>query len=206
MKIHRMFAMLAMAAATASPALASSNLSYSTDQGDSAPQGTRLAGTIEQTITTKEAHVGDTFVLDETALPNQNPAFNGAKIYGHVAHVVRAGQGREATLQLAFDRIVFPDGYAAPLDASVVAAPTQTKDNTPKEIAAAVVGDVLGNYLGKHVGTKAGGAVGAAGGYLYAVNSHNDLTLSQGTTVSLRLNTDLDVRRYPQRPQRTSKL
>ncbi len=195
MKITSFGAIVALGSVLALPAVA-----YTQDN-DTAPAGTQLAGTMQQPLNTKTAAVGDGFVINETALPNDNPAFQNAKIYGHVGQVTPAGQGRKAQLKLTFDRIVFPDGSAAPLDATVVNMAPSTGSNTTKEVAGAVVGDLVGNYLGKHIGLGIGGLVGAAGGYLYAKNSQNDFTVSQGSTVTLQLNSAIVTQKYRQAPQ-----
>ncbi len=192
MLLHRAIASVAFAGALAAPCLAL------TSTADSAPPGTKLAGIIQDGLSTKTTNAGDAFVVNETILPEGNPSFEGAKIYGHVARVVHASQGRKAELKLRFDRIVFADGYAAPLDASLFKLETQKPNDTAKYAIAAVVGDVVGNYLGKHVGTNWGGFLGAAGGVVYAANAKDDFSVPQGSTLVLELNAPLAVRGYRQ--------
>jgi hypothetical protein len=71
-----------------------------------------------------------------------------------------------------------------------------TKNNTLKEVAGAVGGLIVGNVLGKWIfhGASGGGLVGAAGGYLAAKNSRQNMVVSAGSRVQVQL---VSARRQP---------
>ena len=153
------------------------------------PASTVITGTLEQTITSRTALVGDAFVLDvQQPFPMDDPRFQGARVYGHVARVDRAGGMHKGSVALAFDRLTMMDGTTAALQGQVLSLDTQgnKSNSTVKTIVGAVTGLIVGNYIGKHIGTDVGGAVGAAGGAILAANSGQNVTVGQGTTVSLK--------------------
>ena len=63
----------------------------------------------------------------------------------------------------------------------------QTKSNAVREVGGAVVGDIVGNFLGKHLGTNLGGLLGAGGGYLYAKNYHENVSVPGGSVVTVQI-------------------
>src|SRR6202011_2659864 len=100
---------LAIAALTALPLAASAQ--YNGNNGDTLlPSQTVISGTLEQTINTKTAQVGDPFVIDvQPPFPADDARYQGAKAYGHVASVDRAGGMHKAGFVLAFDRLTLVD-------------------------------------------------------------------------------------------------
>ncbi|HYZ16383.1 MAG TPA: hypothetical protein VE591_08265 [Candidatus Acidoferrum sp.] len=154
------------------------------------PSQTVITGTLEQSMSSKNAQVGDPFVLDVQApYPGDDQRYNGAKIYGHVASVGRAGGTKKGSLNLAFDRLTLQDGTTASLSGSLLSLDQKAGGNsTARGIAGAVVGNIVGNFLGKTIGTNVGGAVGAIGGGLFAANLGTNVTVNQGSTVEMRTN------------------
>jgi hypothetical protein len=154
------------------------------------PSQTVITGTLEQSMSSKNAQVGDPFVLDVQApYPGDDQRYNGAKVYGHVASVGRAGGSKKGSLNLAFDRLTLPDGTTASLSGSLLSLDQKQGGNsTARGIAGAIVGNIVGNYLGKHIGTDIGGAVGAIGGALYAGSLGTNVTVAQGSTVEMKTN------------------
>ena len=153
------------------------------------PSQSVITGTLEQSINTKTAQVGDPFVVDvQSPYPADDARYQGAKMYGHVATVNRAGGMHKAGFVLAFDRLTLVDGTTAAVQGQVLSIDAQGNkaNSTVKTIAGAVVGQILGNYVGKHIGTDVGGAVGAIGGAIYAANTGQNITVNQGTTVSMK--------------------
>jgi uncharacterized protein YcfJ len=163
-----------------------------------------VQGTLEQSISSKNAQVGDPFVLDVTPpYPGDDQRFNGAKVYGHVAAVNRAHSTKKGAVQLAFDRITLVDGTTASLTGSVLSLdPKQGGSTTGRTVIGAVVGSILGNYIGKHLGTNIGGAVGAVGGAIYASSLGTNVTIDQGTQISMKTSAPSTVlsRRQPGPP------
>jgi len=116
---------------------------------------------------------------------NGDGSIVNATIYGHVISVQRAGQGKQPQVQLAFDRIVTPDGRSQYISGTVQSMQENQKSNAKREILGTLVGLVAGNYIGKHIGTDMGGLVGAGGGYLYAKNYKENVVVPQGSSVSI---------------------
>ncbi|MBV8644847.1 MAG: hypothetical protein JO225_13160, partial [Candidatus Eremiobacteraeota bacterium] len=87
---NSLFAM-ALAAFAALPLVASAQ-NYPGNGDVLLPSQTVITGTLEQSINSKSAQVGDPFVLDlASPYPGDDQRFQGAKVYGHVASVTRAG-------------------------------------------------------------------------------------------------------------------
>ncbi len=183
---------LAIAAVAALPLAASAqyNGPYNGGTGDTLlPSQTVISGTLEQTINSRNAQVGDPFVLDVQApFPADDARYQGAKVYGHVASVSRAGGMKKGGVALGFDRLTLVDGTTAALQGQVLSLDAQGNkaNSTAKTIVGGVVGQIVGNYIGKHIGTDVGGAIGAVGGAIYAANTGQNITVGQGTTVSMK--------------------
>ena len=148
--------------------------------------GMDLTGTMNQTIASSSAHVGDRFVVSNVTSGSDRTVSN-ATIYGHVAGVTTAAQGRKARVRLAFDWIRLYDGKQYPLDARPVHINVVTKTNAGREGLGAVVGDLLGNYAGKVIGVGLLGPVGLVGGYLMAKNDRQNVTIPQNSLVTLQV-------------------
>ncbi len=183
---------LTIAAFAALPLAASAqyNGQYNNGNGDTLlPSQSVITGTLEQSINSKNSQVGDPFVLDVQApFPADDQRYQGAKVYGHVANVTHAGGTRKGRVDLAFDRLTLVDGTTASLQGQVLSADPQGNraNQTTKTIVGGVVGQILGNYVGKHIGTDVGGAIGAIGGALYGASTGQNVTINQGSTVSMK--------------------
>lgn len=155
------------------------------------PSQTVITGTLEQSINSKSAQVGDPFVLDVIQpFPGDDQRFQGAKVYGHVAAVQRASNTKKGGFQLNFDRLTMLDGTTASLTGQTLSLDAKAGGNTAgRAIVGAVIGQIVGNYIGKHIGTDVGGAVGAIGGGIYAGNLGTNVTVGQGSTVALKTTT-----------------
>jgi hypothetical protein len=152
--------------------------------------GTHLTGVINQEINSKSANVGDGFTI--TDVHSENRHIDGAKIYGHVADVQRAGQGRPGKISLAYDKLYAASGNVYSLSGtSTVSVQADTKNNTLKEVGGAVGGMIVGNILGKMVGTNLGGLAGAGGGYMLAKNNKENVTIPKNSTVVVEINRSL---------------
>lgn len=147
--------------------------------------GTDLSGTIDQSIDSKNAVVGQQVTFSNVHSLDNN--INGATMYGHVCDVQHAGQGTPGKLTICIDKLHTRSGNSYALDGRVVGAQVNTKSNIGNEAAGAVGGMILGNILGKRLGTNMGGIVGAAGGYLYAKNAKQNVTIPSNTPVTVQV-------------------
>jgi hypothetical protein len=148
--------------------------------------GMDLTGTMDQAISSSSAHIGDRFVISNVT-SGADGAVTNATIYGHVADVTTAGQGRNARVRLSFDWIRLYDGKQFPLDARPVHIKVVTKSNGSREGIGAVVGDLLGNYIGKVIGVGLLGPLGLVGGYLIAHNARQNVTIPQNSLITLQI-------------------
>lgn len=147
--------------------------------------GMTLHGTMTQTLDSKSAQVGQTVTLSNVS--SSGGSITGATMYGHVTSVQRAGQGRPGKITIAFDRLNTANGNSYAVQGQVTNLQVQTKSNALKEAGGAVAGMLVGNYLGKVIGVNWGGLVGATGGFFLAKNNRENVTVPQGTVVSVRL-------------------
>jgi len=148
--------------------------------------GTLLIGNMDQSLDSKSAQIGQRFTM--CSVHSQDNDINGAVIYGHVLDVVRAGQGRPGKIELAFDKLHTRSGNSYALEGRAQNVQTNTKSNALKEAGGAVAGMVVGNIIGKALHTNfVGGALGAGGGYLFAKNSRENVTIPQNAVVSVQV-------------------
>jgi hypothetical protein len=165
------------------------------------PAGTQLHAVLSSPdINTKNAQVGGTFTMQVVApYPNGDATLASATIYGHVAQVTPAGQGRKAQLQLAFDSIRLPNGESAPISGTVVSAQMKSENTTARKALGAGVGMAVGSQtIGRIVGGAAGGVLGilggAAAGFLYANNDKANFNIATGAAVVLKTTQSARVR------------
>jgi hypothetical protein len=147
--------------------------------------GTELSGTIDQQLDSKSAVVGQRFTMSNVHSQDNN--INGATIYGHVDSVQSAGQGRKAQISLAFDKLHTRSGASYALDGRATGVQVNTKSNVVNEAGGAVAGMIVGNIIGKKVGTNLGGLLGAAGGYIYAKNAKQNVTVPANSVVTVQV-------------------
>lgn len=166
------------------------------------PDGTRIIGTLENTLSTRSTREGDRFTLRVTS-PRE---FEGALIEGHVSAVERSGRltGR-SVLTLDFDRIQLrngrsyqfagmveaarePDGDIVRVDTEgAVRDSSQTSRTTTRTAIGTAVGAIIGAIAGGGKGAAIGAIIGAGGGAgsVY-VEGRNDLELQVGTELTVR--------------------
>lgn len=145
--------------------------------------GTELTGNMDQPIGSKDAQVGQRFTMSH--VHDQSNDIHDAVIYGHVAQVQRASQGRPGKIELAFDKLHTLAGNSYAIEGTASNVQVNTKSNALKEAAGALGGMIVGNVLGKWVGTNIGGAVGAAGGFMYAKNNRENVVIPQNAVVTV---------------------
>jgi hypothetical protein len=155
--------------------------------------GTPISGRLSTDLDSGKVSVGDGFSLALTRpYPNDDVGYDGSYVRGHVARVVRAGQGRTPEIDLAFDSITLADGETAPLSGHVLDVAPKKKSAILTQAAGAGVGMVIGNILGKSIfHTDIGGLAGAAGGFTYANNRRTDFVLPANSIVELQTDTEV---------------
>ncbi|MDQ6925463.1 MAG: hypothetical protein M3154_04410 [Candidatus Eremiobacteraeota bacterium] len=147
--------------------------------------GTELAGTIDQSISSKDAVVGQRVTISNVHSQDNN--ITGATIYAHVDSVQAAGQGTPGKVSIAFDSLKTRSGTTYALTGRTTGITENTKSNVVNEAGGAVAGMIVGNILGKKLGTNAGGLLGAAGGYIYAKNAKQNVTIPQNSVVTVQV-------------------
>jgi hypothetical protein len=154
--------------------------------------GMELTGTMDQSINSSNAQAGEQFVISNVTSGDRGTVSN-ATIYGHVAAVTSAGQGRQGRVRLAFDRVKLYNGKQFSLDARPLHIKVVTKNNAAREGVGAVVGDLVGNYIGKVIGVGLLGPIGLVGGFLVAKNDRQNVTIPQNSLITLQV-----IRSIPQ--------
>jgi hypothetical protein len=166
-------------------------------QVKSVPSGDSIYATMQTPLDTKTANTGDHFTMNVVEPYPADIDLSGATIVGHVAKVVRAGQGTKPELDLQFDRLVYSDGSSVPLEATLSSLQSKNQAKNGAAVAAKTIGGmILGNIIGKTIfHTGGGGVVGAIGGFLYGDNEKTDIHVDQGAQAQLTLTQPLRERR-----------
>lgn len=151
-------------------------------------EGTQYYGRLQQPISTKTSHDGDTFALTETdTMLHKNPALHGATIDGHVENVRQAGPMRKPGMTLVFDDIRMPDGTKAPVDVKLESMGAfQPKTHHLRTMGMMIGGAIAGHEAAKHMGGSHGGLIGAAGGYALSQTLKTDISVPAGTVLKLK--------------------
>jgi hypothetical protein len=149
--------------------------------------GTKLTGTLDRSLNSKDTQVGQTFLLTNPHTSNYDVA--GATIYGHVSHVQRAGQGTPGKIELEADKINTKAGSIYKVAGTVSNIQVNTKSNAGKEALAAAGGALVGGLLGGGVWA----AIGATGGFLVAKNSRENVTIPEGSLVTVHISSSTKI-------------
>ena len=184
---------------------------YSTNQGapsqtDSAgdvgvPQGTRLVATLDNALSTRNAHAEDRFTIT-TRSPSR---YEGAVIEGTVASVNASGRlsGR-ADMALNFESIRMRNGRKYPFAGVIESIRTangetirvdsegtveensQTEKTVQRGALGAALGAIIGAITGGAKGAAIGAAIGAGGGAgTVIVEGRDQLDLPRGTELTI---------------------
>ena len=159
------------------------------------PVGTDLKVRINETLSSKEARVGDRF----TATVISPSRFDEARLIGHIASIQKSGkiQGR-TSMNLAFNSIELRDGRTGTLHGYVtrvygensgradneggVESKSRTNQAVKRGGIAAVTGAVIGGLAGGGKGAAIGLIIGgAAGAGSLAVKGSKELKIESGT-------------------------
>jgi hypothetical protein len=150
--------------------------------------GTELYGYLDQTVDSGSAYDG--MPVSASQVHSRGDAISGARMFGHVADVVKAGQGRPGKIYLTWTRLVTASGRRYTIEGRTINAQVVTKNNAAKEAGGAVAGMIIGNILGKAIGTNVGGLLGAGGGYLAAHNNRQNVTIPANSVVEVQIITE----------------
>ncbi len=150
--------------------------------------GTDFYGRLQQTISTKTSHDGDTFTLVQTdTFLHKNPALHGSVIDGHLENVRSAGEMRNPALTIVFDDIRMADGTKAPVDVKLLSMKAfEPKTHHLRTLAMMAGGAIAGHEVAKHTGKHHGGLMGAAGGYVLSQTLKTDISVPAGTVLEVR--------------------
>ena len=148
--------------------------------------GTELYGTINQSLDSGSAQTGAPITLSNVTSADGSGAIVGARLYGHLTDVQRAGQGTKAHIKMAFERLYLKNGTTYAIEGQVIDMKVNTKSNAGKEAGAGAAGALIGGLIGGGVGA----VLGASGGFLYAKNSKQNVSIPQGSVVTVRLVTE----------------
>jgi len=149
--------------------------------------GMELSGTMNQSISSANAYVGEPFTVSNVTDSAGSGRIVGATVYGHVTGVTKPGIGRNARVRLSFDRIRLRGGRVYALDARPTHIRVMTKSNAAREAGGAVVGDLLGNWIGKTIGVALLGPIGLVGGFLVAKNARQNVVIPQSSLVTIQV-------------------
>ncbi len=156
--------------------------------------GTSISATLQNTVTTDKAHVGDPVELVTAEAVSVNGSVVmpvGSTVHGTVTQVKAAGRvkgGAEITIR--FTAIVLPSGKTIPVtcESLHVAHKGDGKETAAEIGGGSALGGVLGGVLGGKHDVLKGAAIGAAVGTGVAVATKGEqVTLPAGKTIKVRL-------------------
>ena len=143
--------------------------------------GSELVGTMDRELSSKSSQVGQPFKL--TNVQSHNSDINGGTIFGHVGHIQHPGQGKPAKIELEVDKINTRSGNIYQLTGYVSNVKVHTKSNAGKEGAAAAAGALVGGLIAGGWGA----VIGGSGGFLVAKNNRENITVPQGSLVTVHV-------------------
>lgn len=178
------------------------------------PRKTEVFITLERSISTRTASVGDKFFgLVSVPLTQDDKIVVpvGSYILGHVDSTRRAPRVKgEGELVLRFDTVILPDGTTREMRAAVVSAEGHHTDKTDEEgtiqapgeqgedtakgaAAGATAGGTIGaiagrSWKGAGIGLGAGAATGAVIG---ALKRNKEVVLPKGSSITVVLDKDI---------------
>jgi hypothetical protein len=162
------------------------------------PSETVIGVQVDTAVTSERARVEDRVeghVTRDVAVGGRVAIPAGTKLLGSVTLVERGGKFKErARIAVRFHTAQMPDGSRVALQTTAVMreGSSPSRETAAKVGGSAVGGAILGAILGGTKGAVLGGTAGAAGGTaVVAAGDRNAATLPAGTTVSIRLMSDV---------------
>ncbi len=165
------------------------------------PVGTNLKIRLEDTLSSKDARVGDSFsatILDPVR-------FSEGTVRGHVSSIQKSGKIKGRTsMNLAFDSIALPDGRKGTLHGYItrvygndsgradeeggVESSSRTNQTMKRAGIGAAAGAIIGAIAGGGKGAGIGLIIGGAGGAgSLAVQGSKELKIESGTELLVRV-------------------
>jgi hypothetical protein len=145
-----------------------------------------LTGSIDAGLDSKTAYVGQSVRL--VHVDSADGSIHDATMYGSISDVTRPSEGRNAQIEMQFDRLQLRDGTTLRVGGVVTNMQLSTKSNALKEVGGALAGMLIGNAIGKTLFDASGGGIaGAVGGYLVAKNNRADVQIPPNATITVRL-------------------
>jgi hypothetical protein len=175
------FVVLTGAFATTNPAAADTVL---------VKKGTQVDGILQQRLSSKTSHDGDTFTLTEKdTFFHKNSTISGVTIEGHVENVSPAGPTHKASMTIVFDDAKLSNGTTVAFPATLKSLSTEE----PHTHHIRDVGLIIGGAVAGHMMAKQhhGGVAGAAAGFALASSLKSDIVIKQGTLVKLKMTQDM---------------
>jgi hypothetical protein len=145
-----------------------------------------LTGSIDAGLDSKTAYVGQSVRL--LHVDSADGSIHDATMYGSVSDITRPSEGRNAQIEMQFDRLQLRDGTTFRVGGVVTNMQVSTKSNALKEVGGALAGMLIGNAIGKTFFDASGGGIaGAVGGYLVAKNNRADVQVPANAAITVRL-------------------
>ncbi len=179
------------------------------------PAGSTLHCRLTQALSTKLNFQGDAFTatVTEPVIVNGHAAVPyGSVLQGRIAWMQRPGRVKGAgAMQLAVDKITFPDGRSFPLGATLVttygaegakmdgseglvSGPTSRLKDLEEVGIGMGGGGFMGTMFGGFHGAVIGGAIGGAAAFADTLRKRGpDLTLPTGTELNYQLSHQLVI-------------
>ena len=165
------------------------------------PIGTNLKVRLEDTLSSKDSRVGDTF----TATVIDPSRFDEATVHGHISSIQKSGKVKGRTkINLAFDSIelrnnrkgtlhgyvtrVYGDDAGSADEEGGVESGSRSKQTVKRTGVGAVAGGIIGGIAGGGKGAAIGLILGGAGGAgSLAIKGSKELRLESGTEMLVRV-------------------
>ncbi|MGH9804908.1 MAG: hypothetical protein ACRD4D_07025 [Candidatus Acidiferrales bacterium] len=189
-------------------------MAASTERNVRLAEGTKIAFTLNDTLSTKSSRAGDDFsgvVSRSVRIGNDIVIPQGSVVHGKVTKVERPGRVKgRAELNLRFEAVELPDGTELPISASLTELDEREKEKVTEEGgvegegskkrdaatigAGAGIGAAIGAITGGGSGALKGGAIGAgAGTGVVLVTRGKDINIKRGTELAIQLDRALSV-------------
>ncbi|HEU4402944.1 MAG TPA: protein kinase [Candidatus Polarisedimenticolia bacterium] len=170
------------------------------------PSGTEVRLTLDTAVGSSSSHAGDTLtatIADPVVAGDRVAIPAGSRVRGRVTEVIAAKKGlsdKGGSLILAFDRVVTPFGFAAPMSAVMTSVAAKSGKKTAGIIGGSAAGGAL---LGKILGGKTknaavGSVLGAAIGTGIAAGTRGqDVEFPAGSPLTIRLDQPITIDAQP---------
>jgi hypothetical protein len=166
------------------------------------PSGTQLSLALTTPLSSKTAKVGDTVranVTQDVRVNERVAIAAGTTVAGQVTDVISGSNkiGGVPTLGLRFERLELPGGVDVPIDGVLTQkGKSDTGRDTAKIVGGAAAGAILGHQVkGGDKGKVIGGLLGGAIGAVAAQKTGTEVTLAEGTELSIALAAPVEITR-----------